>query len=814
METLNDGAWVAAVAAPWAIAPHPNFSQSEVSAASVMALVARCRPSDLERYTELLPEDPDEWASELVDASKRSVLIGSIRQGADDLWKFTERGDLPMGARIAAAMFAAVAEIELDEYPSAIQRLDALAARLEDPSSASSSLASALLHQQIAARKYEVFDYAGALLSLGLVDALLTAEGSWDPFTVSPGIGWDSDLVQDDIREAIASHCRELRARVEGFEGTTWVQVVKSRATWPDLRGELSAASRDRKYVEHLFEETIGPRKRGRTFRNEDPVISPALETLLTAELCGDVNAFMKGREALAQVRILRESEATKEEDTWEVRDSLRLLRQARAKDSLKRALEWVYMRGPGPALLEDATMILGRSGFPSDISELDLMVLASAAPYLDLDMVQRSLGGALSFIRSPRLAARMRHIDERAIWNAVVTFLPETGLHQEVAEAALEAVNGNFSTDLIEGELLRLLETLNWDAVTQTTVMGWRSWGELNKDDKYHAQLAVRASKVAAPVRHDLVLDSMPESGLPLYLVAHHDELPGIAPSVVARAESACIAALEEIRESASHGSMSFGGTDSGELATLFARLYESTKVWHAVARFLTDAKVAQEMKARSLIRIADYGQSTVPEEVASIMRSNWASIIDSELRGVFLEPDPSSKFAEALRAGVVLHILSRNEAIAAATEMAGSISADERTSAAELLPDVSSSHQEWEWGQLLLLQLTRDIDPTVRSQAARSLALVGKVQTGISPLVYSALLNSLRSGGIRVPLFTLHGLQRMATSDEWIHYSDEVRYEVSKMTTEHPARIIREAARHVIDRSHHEDNGSKKGS
>ena len=50
------------------------------------------------------------------------------------------------------------------------------------------------------------------------------------------------------------------------------------------------------------------------------------------------------------------------------------------------------------------------------------------------------------------------------------------------------------------------------------------------------------------------------------------------------------------------------------------------------------------------------------------------------------------------------------------------------------------------------------------------------------------------------------------MAASDEWIHYSDEVRYEVSKMTTEHPARIIREAARHVIDRSHHEDNGSKK--
>ncbi|WP_369745197.1 hypothetical protein [Paenarthrobacter sp. AMU7] len=804
MEILNGGAWIAAVAAPWAVAPHPNFSQDNVEASGLLALVARCRPDDLQRYSDLLPLSEADWAVRLIDAAKRSVILGSVRRGADDLWTLTRNETMPVEAAVAAAMFATVAEVELDERATALLRLEPLKKRFTSGSSRTSALAAALLHQQIAARKFEMLDYAGSLDELNYVETFLAVEGEWSQFTVSHGISWNSDLVSQDIWESLTSQSRELRSRIEGFSGETWVKVVKSRTSWPDMRAGFVSASRDRKYVENAFETRIGSRKLGRTFRNEDPIISPALEALLTAELRGDVNEFMKGRESLAQIRILREAENTSSSSAWEIQDGLRLLRQARAKESLKRSLDWISMRGPDIALSKDAELILGRSSFPSDITEFDLLVLSAAAPYLGTTDLSKSLKATTDFLHRLREAPRPVHVDERILWSSMVKLLPETDLDDLVARRALLAFADQVSLELVESDLVRLIEAINWSIVSRETIDEWRAWGKSHLGREALASIPSRAVNVHLPADHARQLLSASDSDLALYLVSNSQELFDVDSAVIARAEHTCISDLQKIRDSAKQGMISFGDTDSAELSTVFAHIYGRQRVWTAVAAYLSDSSVPRELKARALTRFAEYGKDGIPIEAASILQSNWENLMGSEVRGIFSEPDESSKFTEAIRAGSVLHIIPKDQSLAEATELAGSLSPDERVAAAQMIPDIANAYAEWAWSQLLLLQLSRDVDATVRSHASRSLAVVGSISTNITPLVSAALLTALRAGGIRVPLLTLHGLQKAAASGQWNDYSSEIRSEVHRVSAEHPARIIRLAASHVEEHKH----------
>ncbi len=804
MENLDSGAWVAAVVAPWAVAPHPNFSQESVTGPGLLALVAQFRLKDMDRYEAALPDGSPPWVMDLVRAARKSILVESVRSGADELWAIANLDAAPPTARVAAAIFAAVAEVELDEHNRAVEGLLNVANDLRTLTSSVNGVALSLVHQQVAARQFELFEYDAAMESLARVSDYLALDDRWDAFPVSLGISWNAEVVEGDVRTAISDHCLELRARIEGFQGTAWVDVVKSRSSWPDQRSEASSAARDRKFVEQTFEQWIGSRGKRRVWSNRDPIITPALESLLAAELSGDVNAFMQRRESLAQLRILRNSDNPDSESIWEVQDSLRLLRRSRSRESLKRALDWIYLQGPDSALQRDASTILQRDGFPHDVSAFDLLVLSAAAPYLSPESIASSMDSALSFLTSPRGAPGSRPEDERTAWSAVVRLLEESNRHDEVAKKALDAAKKSSFLQLIEGDLVRLLDTLDWDAVESEVVTGWVTWGQENYDQTDAKDLAHRAIHVKKSVDHNVVLQGLSGMDQVLYLLRHKDDFRAVPPETVLVAETVCLESLARIREEANNGATSFGSTDSGEVSTIFAHMYSRPLVWEAVAAMLTDPRVARELKERALDRIADYGSEAVPETVQASLRSNWMAVLESEnVEAFFSDSNAEPKFAEAIRAGAVLKILTRDDAIATVTALAGSRVTDDRTAAAEILPDAAAAHGDWEWAQLLLLQLTQDSNATVRSQASRGLAWVGTRQTGISPLVRAALTESLQRGGIRTPLLTLHGFQRLNTRGNWLEYGDEIVSLVKNMSASHPARVVRRAATQVLRRS-----------
>lgn len=807
---IDSEAWIAAVGAPWAMAPHPNFSQDLVTGPSLLALVAQFRLEDVERYEKVLAAEEPSWVLDLVHSAKDSLQHGTIRSGAAALWDIAGKVDVPASARVAAALFASVAEVDLDELPVAVSSLHVLQDELTNNSWPNvSPLALGLLNLQIASRQFELFDYGSAMQTLENVQKYSFEPAQSGPFPVSLGIGWDSHTVLHDIQEAISAHALELRARMEGFQGTSWVDVVKSRASWPDHRGGLPAATRDRKFVEHWFDEAVGASRGRRTIYQEDPIIKPALESLLVAELTGNVNRFMRERAALAQVRILQHEGAGAGDGLWDVQEALRLFRRSRSRENLKNTLQLIYLQGPDAALLGDAQLILKRSSFPTDVTSADLAVMSFAAPFLSPDDLGRAMDAALGFILAPMSTPGSQTMDERGAWSAIAKLLPGSGKDRQVAQAALEAArNGRIALELIENDLLRLLENLEWNVVDPETVTAWREWGEQRLASEVTSDLGRLAGSIGKPIDYASRLRGIPPSNLAEYLVRHFDDLGEVPEETLQTAEDSCITAIQQIREEALRGTLTLKSVDTGEISLVFAKLFSRPRVWVAVAELLTDRNVARELKERSLQRIAEYGPVVVPEEAQQRLRSKWAGVIESELQDIFFsEGDDTNQFAQAYRAGTALGILSRDETISIGTELSCSKNPADRLSACDLLPEAGAAFEEWEWSQLLLLQLAQDRDALVRSRAARSLASICTIKTGVSSLVENAVVKALQSDGIHVPLMTLHGLQKITHSGKTLD-GNEVVAAVRGLKNNHRARVIRKAAEHALNPQHLGDN------
>lgn len=799
-ELLVNGAWIAAVSAPWAVSPHPNFSEDTVTGPGLLALVSQFRLRDLDRYSELLPEDEASWVMELVDAARRSVLRETIREAADDLWKLCQRIDLPLDARLAAALFASVADVEVDELGRAISNLLGFEAAMSLlPSSRTAGLAQGLLRMQIAARQFDQVDYGSAMATLDEVERSLLEEGEWEQFPVSLGISWGSSAVLDDIQTALSTHVLELRSRLEGLGGKTWVEVVRSKSSWLDFRGEVVAGARDRKYVESSFEKRVGSSSHRRTIVSSNPITTRALEVLLLAELTGDVNGFMNGRVALGQLRILQEVDKVQDAEPWEFQEALRLFRKARSKDGLQRTIDSIYLQGPEEALIADARLIIQRSDFPIDATAFDLMVLGAASHYLGTEELERSTDAALEFLSKPRSVPGSEIADRQNALRSIVRLLPESGKNEDTASVVLATIKSSHSLDVFERDFLQIMDVIDWDDVAPATVEAWRGWGER------HAATAESTSELADRSRylfrerdHEEILNGMPESDIPLHLALHSEALDDIPPETLKAAVTISSSDLRQIRADARAGHMRFGGVDSTEVAVLLAAAFDIMSLWNEVIELLADKDVPQELKERSVSRIVELGP-TLSGEVQEKLRASWGLLMESPRQGFFVDPDPSLQFTDAVRLGVIIKALTKDEAVAWGTELACSRSAVNRRSACELIRDIAETHEEWTWAQILLLQLIHDTDANVRPAAAKNLAVVGPQKTAVSSLVTTSLLECLDSGGIRIPLMALHGLQRVGEQVET--YGRDLVRKVSTLASSHEARVIREAARRVLE-------------
>jgi hypothetical protein len=584
---------------------------------------------------------------------------------------------------------------------------------------------------------------------------------AYDVFPVSKGISWDAIQVQRDVVHSIRSHLSAMRAhleRLDGGEGRSWVDVVRSRTGWVDMRLNLASAERDatalRDEYERAFERVSGTRYFGRVTAD-----SFGYEALIVAELAGHAALVDRARERLGQIILLDQRGRANLADAARVREALRLLRQAGATKTLQSALSWVRNQGPTSALIEDARVVIERATRGRWCTETDLLLLESAAEFLSAGEREGAIDAAFVALHREREGNASWSVYDR-VWKAVLRLLPTTAAHNRVAKEALQTLSDEGDRALpLANTLARTADVIEWGQVSTLVQSDWRGWrarADIDDNNRALVEIIDRTLNKTTPDLSDeagiLRAASLADNGLP----------DGADPDTLSEAVEAIVVALDKERKAAP-GVMFFGGPAASNVAAAFALRFDNQRVWKALTEFLLDPAVHGAAKALALDRIA--GQiGDVPASVSAAIKDGFAGLEGSVRSEHFGTPEPPKFFAEAIRVGILVEAISRERALNVVLELAASNVRD-RIEAAKTIPFAIMSGDPT-WGHVLLLQLSHDLEPFVRAEAGRSLVRSLGVDSGLVGAVFERIIELLKSDGVRVPLSVLHGLQAVAES------------------------------------------------
>lgn len=790
--------WVVAVLAPWAVSPHPNFTEKEISQVSELALVTERRDRrELDRYGIESVISGEEWRGTLVNSARDSLFAETQESSTEILWGTVASSELPLGARIAAALYGSVGLSELEQPQIAAERLRLLFESLTGASepadfSPSSRLGIGAVLQQRVARLEDACEYEAARTTVEQVLRWLPSEGAAfdSDFPVSQGISWAAQQVQADVVVSLRDHALASKAHLEQLSGDTWVQVVKSRGGWLDSRVSSRAAERDamvlRDSFEKFFDSTSGTR-----YLMREASAEKGYSALLVAELSGHTSRIRSCREALGKVILLEDQSSVEQ-----VREAIRLLRQSRATKSLQSALQWIRNQGPTAALKIDAELVIDRINKARWVTEADLSVIEAASDFLEPELLASSVHAAFIFLETEQVSARADWAVLDKMWKTVARLVSGSGEDNFVATRAADYLNKpDLLSEPFSSTLAKAIEAVDWSLVSQETLDVWKRWiAAANKIERDAKQLQTVAARCIEGIRHGM--ESM--QGLERAAFLADNGLPaGQDESVLVEARNVVVDLLEADARAARAGAMSFGGLSPANVAAAFAIRFSDKETWMALADFLTDAKIDAVLKDQALDRMANRSED-VPAPVRKALNLNWKSVIDGPRDDHHFGAKPLPVFASAVRLGGALGLMSHTDALNAVLKLASS-DAQARLEAARTIPYVLPSGDAT-WGHVLLLQLSRDINPEVRAEAGHSLVLSMRQPSPITSAVEARLGELMSSDGIRVPLKVLHAVQRLAGAQrELVEF---MRSPIQRLTQEDRPRVVRGAAHEALFR------------
>lgn len=749
--------WVAATLAPWTIAPHPNFRVSNIDAAASLALVTDMRWEDFALSDDLAP-----WAADLLKASRESLLRSTQRAAVDRLWVTALDRAVQPGARAAAAILAGVGASELEESDLAVEKFAAVAEELglqtESQASGSSSgrLTVAALRLHRALRLMEIGRRDHVLRELDLVARWLPSAtaSDYDQFAVSAGISWDAVRVQRDIVEALRLRSLALRATAESIEGQTWTEVVRGRSGWIDTRLGLRGAERDAIVLRDTFEDVIEANSKTQHF-GRSTAVGAGYRALLLAELGADYSRVLSCRESQAKV-LLVDSARKRTGGEGDVREALRLLRHAGATKALRSALRWVRTEGPTVALVEEAGAVIGRALRTRTCSESDLLLLENSAEFMSPEMRDRAISTARGALQEVVNGHRNQWVVRSQALKALTRLLPDSSSHQTVAADALLDVQLHGVGAGVADILARLIAAIDWAQVDSPVSDSWRELLDV-LDQTDDSPLLQAISAALSPTESS----TPPQGGLEhaAYLVDNASS-EGVTNDVINADAEAILAALEREIDNAKNGSIAFGGMAPANVAAAFAIRFDDARVWDGLIAHLCDMRVDAVLKSLALDRIARLIED-VPDLRRGQLRAAFSSIKNSARSEYLLEGSRASVFAEAFRLELALGLATKAEAMLTLLALASGRVPD-RIESARAIP-YALALGDADWGHAMLLQLTKDSDPTVRSEAARALAEMLCVESGLAKAAYERVRELMATDGIRVPLGALWGVQQL---------------------------------------------------
>lgn len=755
--------WLVAVLAPWTVSPHPNFRDDDVVGAAALALVTEMRDRR-EGYDIKSGEvTKKNWMDWLVASARDSLSIETQAASAHVLVEISKGRDVPPAARAAAVLYGSAALCELERHGEAVDALAGLVEELTSTQSARSEYSAsqrliiAAVCMQLSARLTEScrFEEAQERVEQTLEWLPALTDASLQKFAVSGGINWGASTVQRDLIRSIRNHALALKSSFEQIGGHTWMQVVRGRTSWVDMRMHLRSADRDEIVLRDAFERRIEADSNTRHFGriNAD---GAGYRSLTLAELSGHLGFMRAEREKLGKVLILERGD-----DPERVREALRLLRQGRATKALQATITWIRAQGPSISLVNDALIVMDRVNSARWCTEADLLILEGASDFLSPQQKDQAISAALTFSDTPQLQSRISWSSWERLWKTVSRLVPGSARHNDIASLAYRYILTHKAlSQPITNTLARLVSALDWQQVDSRIIQEWSTWAEATERDFETTGLLDAIDKdvrgIALSVTTDVGIERaayLADEGCP------NDEARHALPALA----SYLGALLRKEAEDASNGLISLGGYQNANVAVAFALRFPSDALWEEILRHLLDSEVDASLKDLAVERLAE-NVTTLPSAVASKLRDGIHQLLTSKRADGLFAQSGSGSFGEAIRLSAALGAMPRSDLLETLLCLAtGGVK--DRIQASKTIP-LSISETDATWGHVLLLQLSYDSDPSVRAAAGHALVRSLATSSELTDAVYLRIKNLLNSDGIKIPLAVLHAVQRSARS------------------------------------------------
>lgn len=750
--------WVVALGTPWAISPHPNFKQSNLRSYAKLALVVEQRSDRSDTHRNTAPEGGDSPSERrLLDAAQQSTTFEGLEAGSDELWRLAEDSELPVGMRVAAAAFAALAETERESAHRGLARLTQLDDSFVWPGGAEFKLVRAFLSQQIVARAYDagqfVFGLRRAHDTLQMLEGSLAYEVG---FELSRGISWSNAEVLLDLESSVRSSALGAVAYLEQFDGNTWQDVVREKGGWVDLKYSYRAGQRDQEWMRHefeqLYEANSGVVRFGSISSGQG-----GYAALLMAELSGDITRIRGAREALGRIRAIRLARGENLE-RFEVVDALRYFRQARAKNPVRFLARRLRDVGPTSALVEDARAVIRRVLATRYVSEFDLTLISEASEFLDDGEVLGALEAIRSYLTTETLHPQyaLSRLDQ--VWQASRRLMVFKSHHEQFSALLREDLEASESIQQpLEGAALRAASELDWVELSRAEQERWRQLFENRSGDE---------SRFWNELRTVILPDAPNPFGVDDLRTALFDLEKGqsrLSAKVLQRHWDAIAVALRAEQTEAAGGATSFGSFETLELAVAFAVAHPSDSLWRAILDHVLDPNVSFDIKVRGVMRLV-----RAPEHVPPLHRENlrkaWRGLLVSRSGRSWGSSDlPIAERVEFLAAGVVFGVFEADELFDVVVRLSVG-NQGQRYSVARLLPFIKESA----WLFVLAVQLANDPDPAVRGEASYAVGFFAAHSATEVRLLERTLASLLETDGVRAKLRSLKGFADSARADK----------------------------------------------
>lgn len=807
MVILTGGRWLAAAIAPWAIAPHPNFSRKTASSIERLALVADYRLGEMDSQVVVQGSSGED----LVNAARDSVLLGRQQSAVSRLLGCSQDQDLSVGARATAALFLSVCYAELDRPWLAIESLSSAINAMTDGEEdepgheSTQTLIQSALRLQRSVRLVENGENERAEQDASWVrDALAEVdENNFESFTVSQGISWDSNQVQTDMADAFSRRARVILSSLAPISDNSWVDLVRSRPLWLDVRGERRAATGLAKSVSEQYDSVFRSSARSIRMGGGDPVVSPLEASLFNAELSGDFADLRARRSTLARYRMLRVADEDAN-DVAQCVDALRLFRQGYDRKGLLGAVRWLKVRGPDEALAEAANQVLAIWRSRGTVSRCDLAVLSAGADYMSISDRREALDCALSYQlqdTEPGLSGASTDFWTRTetAWRAVASVLPGSDKDNEIAEAANALLDLAETPYLLSPVIAEVFDSIDWKLVTGAGRSIWLDWAR----DRLAGEFSDDAERILRGLGEGGTGASMlpRRQGLALarQILLRSQDYPSSAIDAeeIDSASAACLAAIRRLLADAHQGSFDEGGLSRGAISVALALRFDVEDLWEGVSDLLVDPYVAASDKASTFDQLV-FEDAEPPVAFLRRVELGWRTAQQSA-HDEYSLGNPYSLKGASLRFGVKFGVVDEGYFISGVTEMAGG-NVDAQLEAIKSLALGAPFVNSHEWSTGLILQLTHHSDVNTAVNAGYALGSMFGQYGALEDVAVGRLLKLINSGGTSISKNVLTGL-RNSSSKRAAAITSILIEEVASLAQEHKALSVRVAASQLLE-------------